>query len=430
MTAEREIHRRIEARGAITFAEFMGLALYWPNGGYYTGTSGKVGAMGDFYTSPMVHPAFGALISVQLLQMWRLLDFPTPFHVVELGAGNGMLCRDLVTYSRNLPGGFAAALRYICLDIGSATGFELDLLGQDATRQVSRLRANVPGESSTSGPGGLPLRNLRGCILANELLDAFPVHQVVLQDGKLQETYVTLNHGDLSMIHGAISTPELAGRLDDLGVTLDEGQTAEINLGLAGWSRSLTDALGTGFVLTLDYGRQVSELYSAADRKRGTLTAFYRHTQTDAPLRYLGAQDITAQVDFTTVVEEGRRAGLTPLGLTTQRQFLSNLGCHLWQRRLATLGLSQRVVEANRAGMVDLARASALGDFKVLIQGKNVDQWPLWGLEASDAAQKLAASLPVPLLTGQHLNLVEARYPTAEIEIERYWPTEPPPNPT
>ena len=420
MTAEREIHRRIEARGAITFAEFMELALYWPKGGYYTGTSGKVGGAGDYYTSPMVHPAFGALVSVQLFQMWRLLGCPAPFQVVELGAGNGMLCRDIVTYSQNLPGRFAESLRYLCLDIGANAGFERDFLGQDATHRVSRLTANVPGESFTAGTGGLPLRNLHGCILANELLDAFPVHQVVFQDGKLQETYVTLDHGDLSMVPGALSTPELAGRLDALGVTLEEGQTVEINLGLAGWSRSLTDALSAGFVLIVDYGRQARELYSAAARKRGTLTAFYRHTQTDAPLQYLGVQDITAQVDFTTVAEEGRRAGLAPLGLTTQGRFLSNLGWHLWQRRLATLGLSQREVEANRAGMVDLARPGGLGEFKVLAQGKNVDTAGLWGFQPP-VEPALLERLPVPLLTPQHLSLMEARYPHTAFEAEEWW---------
>ena len=93
----------------------MEVALYWPQGGYYTGRE-PVGAVGDYYTSPAVHPAFGALLAVQLLQMWRHMGRPHPFTVLELGAGNGLLCRDINAYATDLPEEFAAALRYICLD--------------------------------------------------------------------------------------------------------------------------------------------------------------------------------------------------------------------------------------------------------------------------------------------------------------------------
>ena len=90
MTAEAEIRRRIAERGPITFAEFMEVALYHPGGGYYT-SGERVGASGDFYTSPSVHPAFGALLAVQLFQMWELLGRPAPFTIAEAGAGNGLL---------------------------------------------------------------------------------------------------------------------------------------------------------------------------------------------------------------------------------------------------------------------------------------------------------------------------------------------------
>ena len=438
VTAELEIRRRIESRGAITFAEFMDVALYWPQGGYYTGISQRVGAQGDYYTSPMVHPAFGAAISVQLLQMWRLLGSPSTFDLLELGAGNGMLCRDIMAYSEHLPGGFVGSLRYLCVDLGTSPAFEAGITDKVGAlpkpRAAQRAVASVipggasPGENKTpTAPQGLPFRNLHGCILTNELLDAFPVHQVAVQDGQLREVYISLDGEELSVTLGETSTPELENRLNRLGVTLEEGQTAEINLGLAGWSRTLAQALSSGFVLTVDYGRPAPELYSAADRKRGTLTAFYRHTQTDAPLRHVGSQDITAQVDFTSVVEEGRRAGLTPVGLTPQGRFLGNLGLSQWQRRLATLELSQRAVEANRAGMVDLARQGGLGDFKVLVQGKRVERSHLWGIQRAGPAQELTASLPVPLLTQQHLNLIQGRYLASEMEFEGLWPVADPP---
>ena len=112
MSAESEVRRRIQKRGKITFVEFLEIALYWPQGGYYTGPE-RVGADGDYYTSPAVHPVFGALLAVQLYQMWRLMDRPAPFTVLELGAGSGLLCRDIITYAAGLPEGFAQSLRYI-----------------------------------------------------------------------------------------------------------------------------------------------------------------------------------------------------------------------------------------------------------------------------------------------------------------------------
>lgn len=422
MTAEEEIRRRIADHGAITFAEFMDVALYWPAGGYYRGTGDPIGgAHGDFYTSPLVHPAFGGCLSVQLFQMWQLMDRPSPFTVLELGAGNGLLCRDVVEYSSNLPDGFPHALRYICLDFDSRTGLEKGSKSTGERPEVHRLVCGgYPGEDGKS-PVSLPLAKFHGCVLTNELLDACPVHQVTMQGGSLLEACVTVEQGELAMVRGALSTPKLAARLDELGVTLVEGQTVEICLGLAGWAGTVADVLEAGFVLTVDYGREAEDLYSNTDRPRGTLTTFYRHTQTDAPLRRIGGQDITSQVDFTSVMNEGRKSGLTPMGYSTQRDFLLNLGLQNWQRGLTRLGLPQRQTDANRAGMVDLARPGGLGDFKVLVQGKNVGRHDLWGFRSGTRFPEfddLMDSLQAPLMTPDHLDLSQGRDPGEEFQVE------------
>ena len=317
MSVEAEIRRRIQAGGPITFAQFMDLALYWPSGGYYAGAAPDAavpwGPSGDYYTSPMTHPAFGALLALQLYQFWQLLGRPDPFYVVEPGAGNGLLCRDILTSAAALPAGFAPSLRYLCLDprpVGVA------------------LERGVPGAQRLAARG-MPLRGLRGCVLSNELLDAFPVHQVRQEGGQLREVYVALDEAagpaGWVTITGEPSTPALAARLRERGITLAEGQTAEINLGLDSWAAAVAEALAAGFVLTIDYGREAGELYDPDLRPRGTLTTYYRHVQTDAPLRRVGRQDITAQVDFTSVVNAGWRAGLlspvsyTHLTLPTKR---------------------------------------------------------------------------------------------------------------
>ena len=409
LTAEAEIRRRIQQHGAITVAEFMELALYWPDGGYYTSAQ-PFGASGDYYTSPMAHPAFGALLAVQLFQMWRIMGCPKPFYVVEMGAGDGLLCRDIVAYSVNLPEDFSESLNYVCLDRCAGSGEHAKLSG------ASQVTA-----------AGLPLRGVTGCFISNEFLDAFPVHQVKVDQGRLREVYVSFGGDGENLVETLRepSTPALAQRLNDLGVELAEGQTAEINLGLDRWAREVAAALDSGFVLTIDYGHPADELYSPKIRPRGTLTTYYRHIQNDAPFRHVGAQDITAKVDFTSVVEAGRSAGLLPVGLTAQGEFLNNLGFGRFREKLRSLALSPANLRANRA-MMDLINPTGLGDFKVLVQCKNVNRSKLWGLEPSSGPATLIDQLPFPLLTRQHIDLVEGRYPQGEYEVafQELWPWE------
>lgn len=408
MSAAAEIRNRIGKRGAITFAEFMELALYWPDGGYYLAQE-PIGSGGDYYTSPHVHPAFAASLAVQLFQMWQVMGRPDPFTVVEMGAGNGILCRDLVAYSHNLPPGFVESLRYVCLDRRTAPGLETYPLGGSQVAAGSRVAA-----------AGLPFRRVRGCLLSNEYVDSFPVHQVTVREGKLREVFVTTEGDELSPCLGEPSNSALAGRFAALGVELAEGQTAELSLGLDSWSQDAADCLEAGFILTVDYGHEAAELYSPERRHRGTLTTYYRHTQTDAPFQQIGRQDITAQVDFSTLADSGRRAGMGPLGLVTQGQFLYNLGLLSMMRRLSSMGLTQKETQANRAGMLDLARSGGLGDFKVLVQSKGVGEPVLWGLKPSPQAAHLIDESPVPLLTPEHLSWLEGRYPAAGVEWEDY----------
>ena len=401
MNAEAEIRRRIAERGPITFAEFMEVALYHPDGGYYT-SGERVGAGGDFYTSPSVHPAFGALLAVQLFQMWELLERPAPFTIAEAGAGNGLLCRDIVTAADGLPDGFARSLSYVCLDRRGNSGYERGLPG------VSRVAAS-----------GLPLRGVTGCVLSNELLDAMPVHQLTVEQGRLREVYVTLDGDEFALITGEPSTPLLSQRLDSLDIELAEGQTAEVNLALDGWVEAAAQSLERGFVLTIDYGRPAEDLYSATERFRGTLTTFHRHLQMDRPFERIGQQDISAQVDFTTLARAGAQADSEFLGYISQAAFLHNLGLGNLEQR-PPIG-SPRQAQASRVGMRELAKPGGLGDFKVLAQRKNAGKPELWGFHASSKATDLTERIPTPSPTAEHLDLLTGRFPPAESEFEMAW---------
>ena len=397
MNAEAEALRLIRERGKITFAEYMEVALYWPEGGYYT--AAEIGAGGDFYTAPQAHPVFGSLLAVQLYQMWDILDRPRPFHVIEMGAGNGRLCHDIMSFSPQLPDGFSDAMRYVCIDRTAGQGLERSL-PLDQRKQVDRLVSQT-----------VPLRNVVGCLLSNELADAFPVHRVTMEGGELVEIFVTEGpDGALTEETGTPSTGALAKRLEDLDVRLEEGQRAEINLGLEPWMRAVSDALCRGYVMTIDYGGPASELY-AAGRRHGTLASHFKHTQTPNPYQRTGRQDLTSHVDFSTLVRQGRRCNLTPIGLISQRQFLNNLGLDFFTRKLRTLGLTQQVNDANRMGMLDVERPGGMGDFKTLIQGKGVEQRSLWGLDGNSRVGELIERAEPPMLTSTHTQVLSGRYP-------------------
>ena len=411
---EQEIRRRILQRGQITFCEFMDLALYWPEGGYYSSRSIS-GTEDDFFTAPGAHPAFGALIAVQMYQMWNTLGQPHPFWIIEAGAASGLLCHDLVSFSEALPTEFCRALRYLCLDRSPATGHE------------AQLPASLRAKLHRVVAHGVPLKDLVGCVLSNELLDSFPVHRVAVQDGHLQEIYVTLKDNDLVESIGPPSNLKLERRLNKVGAFLAEGWQGEVNLALDDWITQVARALDRGYLLTFDYGRSASQLYSA-QRRRGTLTTFRHNLQTDDPFHHIGAQDITAQVDFTAMETAGVENGLQTVGSTSQRQFLFNLGMEQWTRRLVGVDMSQAERDANRMGMQQLVQPGGMGDFRVLAQAKGVECSPLWGLQRSAEAESTVESLLPPRLTPLHMPLLQARYPHQAWSWEHLWPfsSEPP----
>jgi len=399
-TLEQAVKARLRESGRITFAAFMATALYDPAGGYYT-AGDPIGPAGDFYTAPAAHPAFGALIARQMEEMWRLLDSPRVFHVVEPGAGSGRLARDVLAHAEHLSPAFHRALRYVAIERRPPVARAVD--GPSADGRW------VLGE-------GLPVRNVVGCILTNELVDAFPVHSVVWAEGRLREVYVALDaEGRFVEELGEPSMPALAERIARLGMTLREGQKAEVCLGLDSWAASEAAALTRGFVLTVDYGDVAERLYGV-ERLGGTLACSYKHAPVGSPYQRIGEQDITAHVDFSALAAAGEARGLRALGLTSQRAFLLNLGMQGMMEAVRGQGLPQRERDANMLALRDLLRPDGLGGFRVLAQVKGVDAVKLSGLDSEGSAERAAelrALTPpaLPLLTAEHMPLLAGRYP-------------------
>ena len=316
---ERKIIDRIREEGCITFEAFMDMALYDPCYGYYCSEDLSIGKAGDFYTSAHLHPVFGAMLGRQMREMWEFMGSPAFFTLVEVGGGEGHICRDMLDSLRG--DAFFDALRYVIVEINPAMQKkQYALLGD--------LAGKVRWVSSLAEAG-----HVRGCIFSNELLDAFPVHLVEMQE-TLQEIYVAVKDGGLALQAGPPSSPLLEKYLAAASVVLERGYRTEINLRVRDWLRDVGACLDQGFLLTIDYGYTARDYYSE-DRNRGTLVCYYRHQMNEDPLEHPGSQDITSHVDFSAVKRGGDEFGLRSLGLSSQGAYLVSLGIDEEIQRLA-----------------------------------------------------------------------------------------------
>ncbi|MGH7273705.1 MAG: class I SAM-dependent methyltransferase [Nitrospiria bacterium] len=372
----KAIQGRISSQGRITFAEYMEMALYMPGLGYYTSPGEKIGGEGDYYTSPDLHPLFGEMIGRQLAQIAdtsALGGSACPLDIVEMGAGQGHLCQDILDYTRREHPKFFQRLSYLIIEKSHI------MIEQQKERlapytQEDKVRW-VSGLDNTTFPQGII-----GFVLSNELLDSFPVHRLVKKDGQLQEIYVTLRDGKFSEVLDVPSCPDLIRYFERLDIVLEEGQQVEVNLKALDWMRQVGRILKKGVVITVDYGYPATELYSP-DRKRGTFLCYYIHRVSEDPYVRVGWQDMTAHVDFTSLARTGQEMGLEVTGFTNQEYFLIGLG--ITQEIEARLGqqTDRQSREQQLIAMKHLVARTGLGKvFKILIQHKGPKDLKLAGL--------------------------------------------------
>jgi SAM-dependent MidA family methyltransferase len=363
------IHEAIARDGPMTFAQFMDLALYDPAGGYYRAAAARPGRGGDFLTAPEAHPIFGAALARAVIDAWERLGRPDPFVLREFGAGTGTLAGAILDGIRSEGAERAegrellAALRYQPIEV-----------------EPRRLEAIAARLGAMGHRGALidPPRPddppIEGMILGNEVLDALPTHRVVLRDGALREVMVGSLHGAFVDVEMEPSTAALEARLAAGGVTLAEGQRAEICLALDPWIAAIAAGLGRGVLLLIDYGYPAAELYDAVRRRDGTLRAYLRHRVHDDPYIHVGRQDLTAHVDASAVERGATDAGLTHLGTTTQAEFLVGLGTQeLLQAIQADPATTLEAYLAVRSALMRLLDPSAMGRFRVMAFGRG---WP------------------------------------------------------
>lgn len=355
MNLIESICKQLREQGDMPFVEFMQQALYAPGTGYYSAGLQKFGVAGDFITAPELTPLFGQTLANQCQQILATLDDPVLF---EFGAGSGRLCVDMLT---QLERGHALPREYLILEVSANLRHRQEQLIKEL---IPHLADRVKWLSRW------PTLPFNGVVIANEVLDAMPVHRFMQTEAGLLESHVSLNEqGMLCEVYKPCTNQRLQAYVESVLPRDLYPYQSEANLFLDDWVRQCYAMLNRGAVFIIDYGFPRHEYYHP-DRRSGTLMCHYRHQAHTNPLAHPGEEDITAHVDFTHVAEAGVAAGFHVAGFANQASFLLANGL---------LSLTAEVTE-ERARMrchnavKQLLQASEMGElFKVIALTKQID---------------------------------------------------------
>ena len=381
-----------EQDGCISFARYMELALYAPGLGYYTAGAHKFGEAGDFVTAPELSPLFGRTVA---RQMAEVMARSAP-HILELGAGSGKLAADMLGELERLG---SLPDSYAILEVSA------DL----RARQQVLLRERLPHLiDRVHWLDALP-EKFSGAIIANEVLDALPVHLVhwrAVDVGRdlsrhgddvginpdlqkrehvINERGVAINGNDFIWQERAVTDAALLHAAQQIVVPDD--YVSEICLAARGLVNSLASCLEQGVLLLIDYGFGAREFYHP-QRNSGTLMCHYRHRAHSDPFFLPGLQDITAHVNFTDIAECGIDAGMELLGYTSQAFFLIN--CGIADLLQDTSPENLRDYLPLSAQLQKLTSPAEMGElFKVIALGRKM-AYPLRGFAQGDLTRMLS----------------------------------------
>lgn len=364
------IFSQLHEQGDMPFVDYMQQVLYAPSMGYYSSGLVKFGMAGDFITAPELTPLFGQTLANQCQQILTQLDTPIIF---EFGAGSGRLCVDILRHLERL---HCLPLEYQILEISANLRQRQQAL---ITAEIPHLAQRVKWLSQW------PEEPFNGVVIANEVLDAMPVHRFMQTQNGLQESYIRINaHGVLEEIFKPCRNLRLSAHVSAAIAPDLFPYQSEANLFIEGWLQQCYQMIKKGAFFLFDYGFPRHEYYHP-DRSTGTLMCHYHHRAHTNPLAHPGEEDITAHVDFTHVAEVGHAAGFHVAGFANQASFLLANGL------LSLLAAMEEGKEriANQQAVKKLIQASEMGElFKVIALTKNID-FPLTGFQLHDKRASL-----------------------------------------
>lgn len=370
MQLRKNLSKLVRQHGSISFADFMQQALYAPNLGYYSAGLQKFGSYGDFITAPEMTPLFAQTLANQCQQVLSALKNPC---LLEFGAGSGRLCIDLLKQLEKLN----------CLP---DTYIILEVSGSLRQRQQESIHQEIPHLANiVQWISAWPEQPFAGVVLANEVLDAMPVHRFLQTNEGIFESHIKLNEND-ELIEAYIPCTNalLIKKIQAALPPEISPYQSEVNLFIDDWFFQCHAMLSRGAVFIIDYGFPRHEYYHH-DRNQGTLMCHFHHQAHTNPLINIGEQDITAHVDFTHVAEAAYDAGFHIAGYTNQAAFLLSNG-------LLSLLSNTDSIESqikNQQAVKQLTHPSEMGElFKVIALTKNID-FPLNGFQLQDKRASL-----------------------------------------
>jgi SAM-dependent MidA family methyltransferase len=362
MTVRQIIQTTIQQEGPISFERFMEMALYYPEKGYYSSSRNPIGTTGDYYTMPHLTPVFGAMIARQLKEMWEILGHPKQFMVVEIGAGNGQLCRSVMQYAgtdRN----FNDALRYGIVE--------------RSITMCERARDIVPA-SVGFFQSVEEIPDFTGCVLSNELFDNIPF-SVLVKKNELMEVFVDYDLDFFEVLRPV--SPAVKRFTEELKSEIPVGSRIEVSPKTGEFIGQIASKLQTGFMLTIDYGHTAAEVQASG--QPGTLTCYHQHQVNQNPYMHVGEQDITYSVNFSTLSYYGGLKGFSTAGYVCQANFLRTLGLLPFLAEWED-NTNPKTAAASRF-VADLLLNKYGNKFKVLMQYKGVPHPFFTGLILGEA---------------------------------------------
>ena len=359
-----------QSPSGISFAHYMDLALYYPSLGYYQRESPQLGQQGDFITAPEISPLFGRCVARQCQQV--LENMPHSRQILEIGAGTGRMAADLIL-----------ALAQVC---PLQHYWILEKSAYLARIQAETLQKTCPEQfERVHWLHELP-KDFEGCIIANECLDAMPVHRFQMIHGHCHELRVFEHHQTLCQRPILSHNPELIA-LEKKQIW-PEGYTSEIHLWTRPWIGDVSRSLKRGVFLIIDYGFGESEYYHP-DRSMGTLMCYRQHRAHTDPFYEPGSQDISAHLNFSAIAAAAQDTGLELLGYTHQAAFLLGCGLDAALKKASDTIQSQQEAQRIHQAVHQLTAPSEMGElFKVMALGRGMDV-PLRGFELLDRSHAL-----------------------------------------
>ena len=356
----RDVLRNALHYGDLLFRDFVELALYHPQFGYYARSENPVGKGADYVTAPVLSPVFSFAIS-NLVREFVRRNEGALCSIVDIGCGDGGLIEEVARCPLPVDSkvrffGVDRELGRVTLD-DSATGRLVDYV-----RTIDELP-----------------RDGAHLFISNELYDALPFARLVKRGEHVHELWVSEREGALDW-----SEREAPQAYDDYfaanGVELVEGQFADVSLEWEAYHADVARFLQRGLIVTIDYGFPANKLFHSRARRFGTAAAYAGQRVSRDLLANPGEQDLTAHVNFSDLERAGERHGTTSLFFDRLAKFLLSLGIteHELFRPVHDLSIDNpeqgmQLMEAREEAR-RLVLPDGIGEeMRVLVQAKNVE---------------------------------------------------------